>query len=200
MLVKQRITPTDYDRLIAFNQHNEGAHVDRTYLEGAMAYAHVRPEDPDRWVCTYVINKKPPYRCLVPLASAQQVKALKTKRIAIDQMAEITLLCRDRSLGWLPGEQQQFYTNSLIDGLKAGRRYLIGGTANPDLLPRLMTVLSNLLYEGQIDLFGVPKYGWVIYASWFGAIWNISRFMVKQWLAAMTPRRRGGTTSPLPNS
>ena len=196
MLLKQRINPTDYDRLIAFNQHNEGAEVTHSYLESARAYAFCRPDDPHRWVATYVVNTGPDFRCLAPLTPAQQADALKKGRLSEKNLVEITLLCRDRSLTWLPGEQQHFYTSSIRDALRTGRKHLLGGTTNPDLLPKMRTVLSNVLYAGQIDLFGTPKYGWVIYTSWSGAVWNIGKYLVGRWVSSVGPKRQSGTTAP----
>lgn len=200
MLIKKRVSPADYDRFIAFNQRHEGAHVDLPYLNGAKAYVFVRPNAPNAWVSAYAINTNPQFRCLFPLTPAQRAEAMHKGHLTDKSTVEITLLCRDKNLGWLPGEQAYFYRSSIIDALKTGKKHLIGATANPNLLPKLMIILDQVIVEGEVDYFGKPRYGWVISASRLGAVWNISRHLVGLWLASVTPKRRRGTTPSLPTS
>ncbi|MBO0933836.1 hypothetical protein [Fibrella aquatilis] len=199
MLAKRLLRPAEISRYIAFNQTNSGATAAVDYLTGASIWIFYRPATPDQWVAAYAINTRAPFRCLSLISPEQRTKALSQHGLAENRLVEITLLSRDRSQGWLPGERDYYYRMSIVDALKTGRRHLLGGTTDADLLRFQQQVLSRVLFDGELNVFGQPHHGWLIYASWLGAVGNALWYITRQVGAALLPRRRQSGRRPVAN-
>lgn len=180
MLISRNITADEQERFIAFNRHNSGAEVTSTYLANAQARVFVRASAPDQWIAAYVVNTQPPLRCLSVLDNKQRIEILQKKHLSENMIVEITLLSRDRSINWTPFERYQYYIMSILDALKTGYPYLLGGTTNPRLVDDQMVVLSQILYKGNLNFFGQQKLVWLLYVSRHKAIRNLIRHILLQ--------------------
>ncbi|MBD2751851.1 Clp protease/crotonase-like domain-containing protein [Spirosoma validum] len=206
MLKSKLLQPDAYDRFIKFNRDNSGAYVDRAYLTNALIRVFFHANDPEHWVASYVVNTEAPFRYLSVLTVAKRTDLLRQHGIAEANLAEITLLSRDRRMNWTPGEREFYYSMSLWDALRTGRQYILGGTVEEKLAGAQMEVLDHLFYEGELDFFGKSKYGWLYYASWFGALWNalgrVVRLVLNQKAQPATAGSKPRPTTPdsIPNN
>lgn len=199
MLIKRLLRPDEHARFISFNQENTGSPVEATYLDKANVWIFSRPATPDEWVAAYAVNTRAEFRCLSVISPDQRTQALDQHGLSEDRLVELTLLSRNRALGWLPGERDYYYRMGFLDALKMGKRHLLGGTTDPDLLGFQQQLLDRVLFEGDLSFFGHNKYGWLIYTSWFGAIGNAILFSARQVWASLSSKRRPDTRRPMAN-
>lgn len=188
MLNSRLLTPSELDRFIAFNQQHEGIQVDKAYLEQATCRIFYHAATPDCWLAGYTINQKPPFRCLLVFDAGQRAALLRQHHLREQQLTEITLLCRDRSYRWQTLEREQYYLTSIWDALRTGCQFILGATANAKLVGDLKLVLNQVLYDGDVMLFGSNRHGWVLYTARWQALGNILKHVGRTFLA--TPSRQ----------
>jgi len=196
MLQSRRITADEHERFIAFNQHNSGAEVTPAYLAKAQVRIFVRASNPGQWIAGYVLNTQPPFRCLSVLDDAKRAELLEANHISENELVEITLLSRDRTIRWSSIERYQYYVMSIWDALRTGYPYLLGGTANSRLVGVLMAVLNHILYAGELNFFGQPKKVWLIYGARNQAFRNLARYILGQLWSGLRPGAASDAPQP----
>lgn len=194
MLKSRILQPGEYDRFLEFNKTNNGGPVDKAYV--ASATIRVFYNDPDQWVAAYAINTKGEFRYLSVLTDDQCNTLLRQRKIDKRNLVEITLLSRDERNSWTHKyDREYYYSMSLLDALATGRQFILGGSVEPKLADAQMEVLDQLLYEGELNFFGKSKYGWLYYTSWFGAVWNALRRLIR---VLLNRKNRPGTPGNKP--
>ncbi|AQG78549.1 hypothetical protein [Spirosoma montaniterrae] len=175
-MLKSRLLRSDeHARFVAFNKTNSGAPIPAGYLDRATIRIFYRANDPDRWVAAYVVNTTVDFRYLSVLELEKKTDLLAQHRLRESDLVEITLLCRDRSLDWPAIDREWYYLNSIIDALRTGRRVVLGGTTREDLRQAQMQILDSLLHEGELNMFGQTKSGWLFYATRTRVLGNVAR-------------------------
>lgn len=198
MLRSRRITPNEYDRFIAFNQQNSGAIVNNAYLQGANPRVFYRRKNPDQWLAGYAVNTRSPFRCLCVFDSDQQQSHLNQHHLQEENLAEITLLCRNRSYRWQSFEREQYYLLSLWDAFRTGRAVILGATTLPSLVNDLKNVLDQVLYDGDVTLFGNNRHGWVLFTSRWRIPGNTLRYIGKLMVRALLKKQTGKSLPTVP--
>jgi hypothetical protein len=188
MLTKRLLRPDEHARFIAFNKANGGAAVDTTYLTGADVWIFYRRAAPDQWVAANAINTHAPFRCLSVLSPAQRTCSLRQHGLSEHRLVELTLLSRDKTLRWLPGERDYYYRMGFLNALGTGKRHLLGGTTDPKLLAFQRNLLDRVLFEGALNFSGELHHGWLLYTSWVGAVQNALVYGGRQLLAMLLPK------------
>jgi hypothetical protein len=188
MLTKRLLRPDEHDRFIAFNKANGGAPVEPTYLTNARVWIFYRRAAPNQWVAAYATNTHAPFRCLSVLSHEQRTCSLRQHGLSEQRLVELTLLSRDKTLRWLPGERDYYYRMGFLDTLRTGKRYVLGGTTDPNLFAFQRNLLDRVLFEGDLDFEGDIKHGWLMYTSWVGAVQNALVYGWRQLAVMLFPR------------
>lgn len=176
MYVPIKISPKSLSRFADFNAVNTGVEVELSYLQNAEVYAMVHILRPKDWVACFVVNTTAPFRCLSFISSESREELLNEYGIGLQEIVEVTCLCRDKQTRWSQSKRWMFYLYQLLVAWSTKRRIVLGATIHRRYKDELLQVLQHPMGVFPFSYDLITGKIWIMYgyrSQILSCLWDV---------------------------